>query len=64
MQMIHNKPADQITERDHKLRRPSGADDRPDNFIIICLLIGYLLSAGQKFLDHIGKVFWKCFAHL
>ena len=43
MQMIHNKPADQITERDHKLRRPSGAIKRKieDEF-------GNAISAAEK----------------
>ena len=35
-----------------------------DDFIIICLLIGYIRSSGQKFLDHIGKIFRKRLAHL
>ena len=64
MQMIHHKPADQIAERNHKLRRPACADHRPDDLIIISFLIGDIRSAGQQFLDHIRKIFRQRFSHL
>ena len=64
MQMIHHKSADKVAECHHKFCCSACPDHRMDDFIIICLLIGYIRSSGQKFLDHIGKIFRKRLAHL
>ena len=61
--MVYDQPADQVTECDYKFRCPSGADDRADDLIIICFLVGDLLPSGQKFLDHIGEILRQCLSH-
>ena len=64
MQMIHNQTADQVAQGNDQLRRTSGLDHGIDDLIVIILLIRLIWPAGQKLLDHIGKILRQRFAHL
>ncbi len=56
MQMIDREAGDQLRQSCNKLVRPVNPDDRIDNRLIVCLLVGDIIPLRDQFFNHVGKV--------
>ena len=60
MQMIHDQPLDQLTERNDKFLRTAHPDNRIYNFIIIGFFIRKLRFLRNQLFNDISKIFGQC----
>ena len=64
MQMIDDQPLDQVAERYDKFLRPSDADDRVYDLVIVGLFVLNLRLLRDQLFDDIGEILWQRLAHL